>query len=258
MNDLQQEFKGKGLVVIGVTSDMNKEATLKWCQETGTRYAWGYDVGGKIQNKLGVRGIPHATLLSPGGKVLYNGHPAGLDHELVAEATKDAIQKPLWSNKAAGDVLAALRKNELGKALVAASKLGKENEGEKIHGYVKRKVEAVVYGLFELHKQGDFLACHEGAEKAANSLAGTPDVDLVHQLIEDLAQDKEAQRIIEGQKELRTLMDRYKKLRSKADAKVVLQDLEAIIGRFPDTIISRQANKSADALAKRLKVERKK
>lgn len=239
-----------------MTSDLDKEKTDKWCQETETAYAYGYDVGGKLERKLGGVKLPSAVLVGPDGRILYNGHPTGLTHALIAEATKDAVATPLWENAAAKDVLVALRKNELGNAWAAARRMGDKDDGVKIAGYLQGKVAAVVYTLYQQHKSGDFLACLEGANIAANSLVGTPDVRQVHRLLEDLAQDDLAQNVIEGQLQLRELMVRHDKVRSKVDATGILEELEAIIVKFPDSIVATQGNASADALAKRLKTKR--
>lgn len=257
MNSLADEFAGKGLIVVGVTSDMDTEATDEWVRETGARYPYGYDEAGAMERKLGVRSIPHAVLVDPTGKIVYSGHPAGLDHELVTTATKNALQTPLWKNEAAKDVLLALRRKQYGAASQAAAQLGEKHDGPRILAYVEQRVEALVYAILEAQKEGDFLGVETRAKLAIESLAGTPKAKTVALILNELAEDEFAQRVITGQRELAALNAKLESTRSKALALELLAQFEALIRAYPDSIVARHGNEAAAALAKRLKVERK-
>ena len=94
MNELNAEFESRGLTIIGVTSETEKQ-TVSWIEKNGAEYAYGYDKGGKLKSALGVRGIPNAVLVNPSGKIVWQGHPTSLTASTVESALDGAITTPV-------------------------------------------------------------------------------------------------------------------------------------------------------------------
>jgi thiol-disulfide isomerase/thioredoxin len=77
LNEIHEEFKAKGLVVIGITDE--KEQTVRSFQkDLPMNYSVGIDATGALGTKLGVQGIPHAFLVDKSGKIVWAGHPMAL------------------------------------------------------------------------------------------------------------------------------------------------------------------------------------
>ena len=72
-----------------MTSESESQ-TVPWVEKTGAAYPYAYDKGGKVARFFGVRGIPHAILVDPTGKVVWRDHPARLDAKTVEAALAGA------------------------------------------------------------------------------------------------------------------------------------------------------------------------
>jgi len=82
---LNEKWGPKGLQMIGISLDANKQAMVQVCQQKG--FTWPQYFDGKgWQNDVwlawGERGIPFTVLLGPDGQVLWKGHSAGIDAPL--------------------------------------------------------------------------------------------------------------------------------------------------------------------------------
>jgi thiol-disulfide isomerase/thioredoxin len=82
---LRDEWKDKGLVVVGITSDTSAEMDkIKALMKKINGFDWPVAYGGEEAFALnGVSGIPHIDLFNPEGKRVWNGHPAQLEDILV-------------------------------------------------------------------------------------------------------------------------------------------------------------------------------
>ena len=87
LNDIQEQYQGRGLVVLGVSSEKSPivEAFLK---QHIVSYTVAEDPSGRLQSRLGITGIPHAFLVNRGGKIVWEGHPARLGPTEIATALK--------------------------------------------------------------------------------------------------------------------------------------------------------------------------
>ena len=83
MNELQQKFSGD-LVCVGV-SDESADRFKRGMSEQQLNkpntfsYSLALDPSAKMKRHFGVKGIPHCVVISPDGKVRWQGHPAYLD-----------------------------------------------------------------------------------------------------------------------------------------------------------------------------------
>lgn len=93
LNALHNKYKDKGVVILGL-SDENADKVESFIKRmnAGEKKQMEYPVaaGSNDGRAYGVRGIPHAFLVTSDGKVAWAGHPmAGLD-EAIEKALKDS------------------------------------------------------------------------------------------------------------------------------------------------------------------------
>jgi len=88
LNRISSEYRGKGVVVIGLTNEDRIKADIdNVMYKMRMRYIVG--TGSNSSTLYGVNRIPWAFLISPYGKILWKGHPmVGLE-----KAIKEAIKK---------------------------------------------------------------------------------------------------------------------------------------------------------------------
>lgn len=106
LNQLHNEFKDQGLIVIGanVMGDTEEKAAA-FVARKGDKMAYRVAYDGKTGNiagewlqAAGVRGIPHAFLVR-GGSVLWHGHPS----ELTEVAIRELLQGGTIATKSAAE-----------------------------------------------------------------------------------------------------------------------------------------------------------
>ena len=85
MNELHAELFNKGLVVVGVT-DENRDTFQPYVETNGITYAIAQAKAAHFYQG----GIPHAFLIDAKGKVVWEGHPGGLQKSTIADAMKGA------------------------------------------------------------------------------------------------------------------------------------------------------------------------
>ncbi len=94
LNELHNKFKDRGVVIIGLSNE--DKATV---EGTVQKLAMAYAVGSGSQTggAYGVRGIPHAFIVDPRGRISWSGHPMnGLDEAIEAtlKATPPELKPP--------------------------------------------------------------------------------------------------------------------------------------------------------------------
>ena len=90
MVKVHEEYGPKGLVVLGISLDRDlaalnavvKEKKFNWPQQFGPEAQ-------QVSGQFGVSGIPACFLIGPDGKVVWKGHPGGLDNPLKDAFTKN-------------------------------------------------------------------------------------------------------------------------------------------------------------------------
>ena len=108
MNELQQRFSDD-LVCIGV-SDESADRFKRGMSEQQLNkpntflYPLALDPSAKMKRHFGIKGIPHCVVISPDGKVRWQGHPAGLDSGKLGAIVKasrgaGATFEPFWTKK---------------------------------------------------------------------------------------------------------------------------------------------------------------
>jgi cytochrome c biogenesis protein CcmG/thiol:disulfide interchange protein DsbE len=74
LNEIHSKFKDRGLLVVGVTDESNV-VIKKFQKNVPMDYAVATDTGGRLNEKMGVSGIPHAFLVNKSGEIVWEGHP---------------------------------------------------------------------------------------------------------------------------------------------------------------------------------------
>jgi cytochrome c biogenesis protein CcmG, thiol:disulfide interchange protein DsbE len=80
LNEIHEKFKDRGLLVVGVTDEPNS-VIKKFQKEVPMDYAVATDTGGRLNEKMGISGIPHAFLVNKSGEIVWQGHPNRLTDE---------------------------------------------------------------------------------------------------------------------------------------------------------------------------------
>lgn len=89
LKKLHRESQGTNVVLISISTDDRERTARKFVEDNAMTWPQVHDRSQRnpIQGQFGVRGIPHALLLSPEGEVLWRGHPANIAAPL-AEAKR--------------------------------------------------------------------------------------------------------------------------------------------------------------------------
>jgi thiol-disulfide isomerase/thioredoxin len=152
MVQVYNQYKDKGLVMIGIDMDRSKDQMIAVAKEKG--FVWPQYFDGKVwQTQLatewGVRGIPATFILSPDGVVLWHGHPAGIDQQLAEAFAKHPprLLSPEQTAKVTAlldKAEAALKEAKTADAMAAAAKIPVEAKSETS---LKARIEVVMTQL---------------------------------------------------------------------------------------------------------------
>jgi hypothetical protein len=241
MND---KWSGKGLSILAVTIEGASE-TEGFVKETGMKYAYAYDKGGKLSRYFGVNGIPHAVLIDASGTVAWSGHPGALEESDLQRATAGALSTPMyaWTGAAKG-VKSALVKHDFKSALALAGKLAPEDSGKEILAAVQGMVKFKVEGLKAAQAKGDFLGAQNAALALQKELAGLPECAEATQVAAAIAADKKAAEVMKGQQKVAKVRER--ELTKKKERVTAIGELRKLKQDFPGTYVEVEA----DALIK--------
>ncbi len=249
MNELHLQFEAKGLSVVGVTID-RKDRTEAWMVENNVKYAIGYDKGGKFQNQLGITRVPQGLLIDPFGKVVWEGLPQNLESSVVEKALAGAFTTPVWNWPAsAKPVRAALVKHKYGDALVEANKLAPADLGPVIVAEIQGLISARVQTLKALYDAGNLLEAQESANDLAKEFEGLPELAEAQKMQDALKANKDAERIIRGQKSVREIKNG--KLSTAKDIDEAMAKLEKLAKVNAGTIVEVEVKALLDDLTVR-------
>jgi thiol-disulfide isomerase/thioredoxin len=109
LKKLHADYGPRGMVLIGISHDRGTSEVERFIKDKDM--TWPQVMQSSIRGgpAWGVRGIPHAFIISPEGKLLWRGHPAGLDAPLE-QAMKDhppVLRAPSASGNANESIRAA-------------------------------------------------------------------------------------------------------------------------------------------------------
>lgn len=234
-------MSSKGLSVIGVTGAA-KGPTEKWIKKFDAKYAYGYDTSRELSSFLGIRSIPAAVIVSPSGKIVWQGHPSGLNEKVIKPHLTGAISRPMWEwPKSASSVAKALKKRQFAKATKAAAVLAKKDQqfGTELIASVSSLVKGQVAAIQADFDAGRFLQVIEAGKTAKKSLSGLPEAKSVSEIIARTKSDKTAKRTIALQKRFRAMT--AKPPRSRRDAQELIANLKKLQRAAEGTVAAKEA-----------------
>lgn len=228
----------------------SKSSTEPWIERHEASYPYAYDKKGSLKRYFGVRGIPNAVLVDPGGTVVWQGHPASLTGRIIEKALDGALEKPMWEwPKDTKKLQNYLRKGSYAKAL---------QEAGKLEGPYKDLVTAQIAGklasIKTARENGDYLGAKNKGDLAMKQLKGLPETDEIALILKEIAKDPEAKRIMKGQKKLADVQAEIMEIQSKGKAKKMLTQLEDLRELYAGTIIETEAKDAMAMLRNRWKV----
>ena len=82
---LNAAWREKGVVLISVSQDRDAATARRFIRAHGMDWLHVHEGSqrGSLGAAFGVRGIPHAFVISPDGEVLWSGHPGGIDKPMA-------------------------------------------------------------------------------------------------------------------------------------------------------------------------------
>jgi thiol-disulfide isomerase/thioredoxin len=86
LNEVYKKYQERGLVIVGVTDEDN--ATIRKFTKTVPMAYFPATDKGKLSEKFGIQGIPHAMLVDKTGKIVWEGHPMQLKEDKIEEILK--------------------------------------------------------------------------------------------------------------------------------------------------------------------------
>lgn len=228
-------------------TDEGKKDTESWIQSKGVKYAYGYDKGGRLKGQLGVSGIPHAFLVDPSGKIIWEGHPGSLPDDVISKALAGSLSKPMWEWPAnAKGVRAALAKHKYGDALAEAGKLSEADMGPTIKSAVQGIVAGRVQAMKAALDAGNFLQAQESADVLSKELEGLPELADAKTTLDAIKANKDAERVIKGQKKVHDI--KTGKLGTKKDMDKAMAELGKMVKEYSGTVAEKEAKALLDEI----------
>lgn len=225
--------------------------TEPWIQDKQVQFAYAYDKGGKVARYFGVGGIPHAVLIDPSGKVVWDGHPGTLEDETIASALEGALTKPLfdWS-ASAKPVAQSIIKGDFAGALAKAAKVTEADGGPDIAKQVQEILEGRVKSAEAALKDGNFFDARASAELLVKGLEGLPEQARAKQVVADVDAHPDSKRVLDGQKSIRKL--KAKELSKRKDLEKALEDLKKLATELRGTYAGKEAEAFMEQVRLRL------
>lgn len=174
LNDFHDKFEKRGLFIIGCTDEPSAKVK-PFITSKGMKYPIA--IISRNASPYKSSGIPHAWLIDPSGKVVWEGHPANLNESEIEAAVVKAVVPPALSlPKELASVSKQVQEGKYGAALksleghTARPKNAETGKAAKealegLTAYGKKKVEMAD----EAAKGGDYVTAHyllTGVEKS--------------------------------------------------------------------------------------------
>lgn len=220
--------------------------TDPWIEKHEAEFAYCYDKGNKLMQAVGANAYPTAILIDAAGVIQYIGSPGGINDSLVEKHLAGAVGKPLWEwPKETKKVKKAVLKNELGKALSEATKLGEPFAEYRI--VVQGMIDSKLSSLEADSEAGDWLSVDKAGKSLMKAFSGLPQKEKVEEILDALKKDKSAQAVLAGQKKVAKIFD-VDRIKRK-DIPKMQKQLEAIAKKHPGTAADRDAKAGLKKLA---------
>jgi len=258
---LVDQFGEKGFVVVGITNEP-EDKTMAFVESTGMKGIVAFMSQASVTNDMkqyGFPGLPSAALVGPQGKLVWKGHPSGLEASIIKSNLKGvqirpenpfAIQVELPGKYAA--VQKKLADGKLGtawKALQAALKRKVDpDDASKLKAAVKKIEEE-----FKNHLRSADTALGEGryydAQTTWKSMAkhyrGYERTAEVKEKLADLARNTSVRKELDAGRRIATALAAHDKKQTKR----AIQGLKSILtGPLKDTKEAKRARELLEKL----------
>lgn len=201
LNELFDKYDKKGLTIIGV-SDEAPGAVKQFLQKVEMKYTIA--MGGADDYKTS--GIPHAWLVSPERKIVWKGHPSGLQDSLIEEHLKTVSLAPRFAlppelkaaekHLNAGNYAAGLKALEahLKKPKNAETEAAAKDAIEKAKKYAEDRLgKAEEYGKARAYPEGAAILA-----EIEKSWKGTEAGNRARDLLQEWKRDKAIKTELDG------------------------------------------------------------
>ena len=270
MVEMNQKYAGKGLVVIGISLDQDRQAMINTTRQKGMTWPEYFD-GTVWQNKFfrqyGSDGIPFTLLLSTKGTVLYAGHPAGGLDQAIEKAFKDdppqlvdpailaaanASLDQIDSSISAGDEKGAIKL--MARVAPAARADGKFAEREDA---VQKKLETTANAMLSEVQgqidQGKYVEAVPRLKELSAALEGLPEATKAKLMLGTLMAKPDVRAAIDkAEKESKAAdaLDVARKLQAQKKDELAYARFSDVVKFFPDTSSAQVAQAQIDTYKK--------
>ena len=258
--ELHKQTAPKGVVIVSLTSESRGDVE-RFAKQMGMIYAIGG--GSRTSGQYGVRGIPHAVIVDPSGKVAWEGHPAGgLDRALEEQLKK--TPPILVSPRARAEALAILERAEKALAdqkhaaaaafLAKVPKLDDPEVAKRTEAVRTALADAAAKALADGLAQAEakqYAQAVENLERAAAIAPGSDPARQAEARLADLKKDPEIAAQIEKARRENQAAALLQDVLEGADKKpplVLLRGLEQVAVKYPDTKAGQDAADRAKAM----------
>lgn len=184
-----------------------KSPTEGFIEETGAKYGYAFETSMSLMRALGAGGFPSAYLVDPTGTIVWEGHPAALDEEVITSHLDGALRIPLWEwPRSLRSAMKYVLKGEFEKAFAKLEKADEE-EVDGIREDLRRHVELRLRTMESALERGDVLRALTLAEELEDGLSDMPEAARARAVLEKVENDPELQRVLELQEDLADLVD---------------------------------------------------
>ncbi len=247
LNELHERKGPKGLTIVALTSSVS-DAFMK---KHGIRYAVG--VGGPSASVYGVTGIPQVYLIGADGKVVWQGHTAGLTEALIDAELAKIVRFPdraKWPQAVAGAARLA-RQGKLGKAFKALERVRADGDeatreaAQALRDYIERTAAQWESEAQTWERSGAYLEAKRIYERMGKRLHGHPAAERARARLRALLKDHAIRNQIEAAK----LFEQGRAFEQRHEFKRAIAAYVRAAKRGGDTPIGRRARARAVALA---------
>jgi len=240
INELHEKFATKGLSILGVTGESASNIE-PWIERHEVAYAWAYDPPLATMEYFGRRGFPSAVLIGPDGTVVWKGHPASLDEELLEKTLEGARAVPIFELPGYDRKLREeLAEEHYTKAYKRIDSVDDPDQRAELLAGVDTIVDRRLRDLETLFEvEGDYLTVKERCKFLKKRVGKLPMAERVAALQSKL-RGKQVTQVLRAQEKVRKLLPEGKRLKDKQRIKVI-KELNRIIESYPDTGAARDA-----------------
>ena len=253
-----QRYSGRGLQVIGLTFDANRNLMVQTTKQQGMVWPEVQEGTAALAKRFGVDGPPLAVLIGTDGKVLFVDRPwAGLDQAIERAfrqhppqlITPDGLiqaRKGLERVEAklsAGDARGAIR------LLARVPAIAKQDADFAAQAAdVQAKLESPAMLILDEAQQqlkgGDYVEAARTLKELSDAMAGLPIAAKAKQLLSEVASKPEGRSAIEAAaKEAMAAdeLDAAQQLQAQKKDELAYARFQAIVKTYPKTAAARQA-----------------